>query len=121
MIRPVLISLALSTVFVLPAAAADDVMAGYYGNTTVSTGGMAEVHTVYVADHTFVMKVPAYGMQFKGTWAVNGATLCRTFETPPPGQQNPLCLPITAHKVGDTWTIGVGSETRTVTLVKGIQ
>ena len=121
MIRSVLFSVALSAGFALSASAADDLMAGFYGNTTISKGGMAEVHTAYNADHTFVMNVPAFGMQFKGTWTINGSTLCRTFQTPPPGQPNPLCTPAEAHKVGDTWTVTVGSDTRTITLVKGIQ
>jgi hypothetical protein len=121
MVRTVLVGLAFSAGFALSASAADDVMAGFYGNTTVSTGGVAEVHTVYSADHTFMMSVPAFGMQFKGTWALNGSTLCRTFETAPPGQPNPLCTPVAAHKVGDTWTVTNGNETRNVTLVKGVQ
>ena len=102
-------------------AFADDVMEGYYGNTAIVTGGMAETHTVYSADHTFVTKAPAFGLQFKGTWQVNEGTLCRTFETPPPGTSNPLCTPIEAHKVGDTWTVKNGDDTRTITLVQGIQ
>jgi hypothetical protein len=121
MVRSVLIIVALSTGFALSAYADDDVMAGYYGNTTVSKGGMAETHTTYSQDHTFDMKVPAFSMEFKGTWALDGAQLCRTFETPPPGVTNPLCTPIEAHKVGDTWTVTQGDQTRTVTLVQGIQ
>ena len=96
-------------------------MMGYYGNTTVATGGMAETHTVYNSDHTFVMKVPSFGLAFKGTWAVSGAMVCRTFEAPPPGVTNPLCTPIEPHKVGDTWTVTNGNDTRTITLVKGVQ
>lgn len=96
-------------------------MAGYYGNTTISTGGMAETHSIYNPDHTFVMKVPTFGLEFKGTWAITGGMLCRTFESPPPGVTNPLCTAIEPHKVGDTWTVTTGSETRTVTLVQGVQ
>lgn len=121
MIRSVLLGLACSACFVASAWAADDVMAGFYGNTTVATGGQAETHTAYAADHSFVMKVPSYGVVFKGTWAVKDGQLCRTFNSPPPGIANPLCTPIEAHKVGDTWKIGTGSETRTVTLVQGVQ
>jgi hypothetical protein len=122
MMRSVLLGLACSACFVVSAwAADDDVMAGFYGNTAVSVGGMAETHTTYTPDHNFIMKAPAFGAEFKGTWAVNGKQLCRTFESPPPGVTNPLCTPIEAHKVGDTWKVGVGSEMRTVTLVKGMQ
>jgi hypothetical protein len=57
-------------------------------------------------------------MDLKGTWALDDkGQLCRTYETPPPGVTNPLCTPWTAHKVGDTWTLG----DRSITLVQGIQ
>jgi hypothetical protein len=122
MLRNTILYLALGACLALPAWAADvDVMAGYYGNTAVVTGGRAETHWVYNADHTFVMKVPAFGVSFKGTWAVNAATLCRTFAAPPPGMDNPFCTSIEAHKVGDTWTTTVGTESRTISLVQGIQ
>jgi hypothetical protein len=122
MLRHAVLLLTLSVCLALPASAADDdVMAGYYGNTAVATGGMADTHSVYSPDHTFVMKVPAFGLEFKGTWAVTGTTLCRTFESPPPGVTNPLCTPVEAHKVGDTWTVTSGNDTRTITLVEGVQ
>ena len=118
MLRRVVLSLAFATAAAFQGVASDDVMAGFYGNTAVATGGMADTHTAYSPDHTFVMKVPSFGVEFKGTWVVDASsTLCRTFESPPPGVTNPLCSPIAAHKVGDTWSI----EGRTVTLVKGIQ
>ena len=113
---------AIGAVAATPAwAGDDDVMAGYYGNTAVVTGGRAETHTVYSADHTFVMTVPAYGMEFKGTWTLDGSNLCRTFEVPPPGVDNPVCAPVEAHKVGDTWTVDSGDDARTFTLVLGVQ
>ncbi|MGD0193070.1 MAG: hypothetical protein ABSD74_20225 [Rhizomicrobium sp.] len=96
-------------------------MAGYYGNTTIAKGGVADTHTAYSPDHTFVMRVPAFGNEFKGTWQVNASSLCRTFQSPPPGVTNPLCTPIEAHKIGDTWTVTMGGQTRTVTLVQGVQ
>ena len=70
------------------AIAADDMMAGYYGNTVVSVGGMLESHTHYRADHTFDLTATAMGQSFngKGTWAIDDkGQLCRTYETPPPG------------------------------------
>ena len=118
MMRVLILGVAFSAAIAGAAFAADeDVMAGFYGNTTVATGGMAETHTAYSADHSFVMKVPSFGVEFKGKWAINNGQLCRTFDSPPPGVTNPLCTPIAAHKVGDTWTMG----DRTVTLIKGVQ
>src|SRR5690348_18278682 len=53
-----------------PALAADDIMAGFYGNTVISAGGMLESHTHYRADHTFDVTATAMGRSFnaKGTW-----------------------------------------------------
>jgi hypothetical protein len=107
-----------------PAFAGDDVMAGSYGNTVVSTGGPVESHSHYRADHTFDMTATAMGQTFtsKGTWAIDGTgQLCRTFETPPPGVPNPLCLPVASHKVGDTWSVTVGGQMRSATLKAGIE
>lgn len=114
-----------STLLALPALAGPtetaDLMAGYYGNTAISTGGLAEVHIFYNQDHTFVMNVPAYALRFKGTWALNGATLCFNYDVPPPGVTNPDCGPIAAHKVGDTWTENADDGQRKLTLVAGVQ
>ncbi len=108
-----------------PALADDDIMANTYGNTVVSIGGMAEVHTHYRADHTFDMTATAvmFNKTYQGSWALDGkGNLCRTFvgETPP-GTANPLCTPIAAHKIGETWTASANGSTRTVTLKPGIQ
>ncbi len=108
-----------------PAFADDDVMANTYINTVVSTGGMSEVHTHYRADHGFDMVGSILGMSqtFKGTWALDGkGNLCRTFVgDAPPGQTNPLCTPIAAHKIRDTWTMEANGQTRTITIKPGIQ
>jgi hypothetical protein len=118
--RRILIAIS-ALAFSATTAYADDVMAGFYGNTAVATGGMVDTHSYYRPDHTYVMRVPAVGAEYKGTWSVTGSTLCRTFESPPPGVSNPLCSPIAPHKVGDTWTVTIDGNTRTVTLVKGEQ
>lgn len=102
-------------------AADDSVMAPFYGNTVIATGGMADTHSNYNADHTFVMNVPSLHISFKGTWKIDGANMCRTFDSPPPGTPNPLCMPVEAHKVGESWTVTVNGKTRGVTLVPGIQ
>jgi len=104
-----------------PAPSGPDLMAGYYGNTAISTGGMAEVHIQYNADHTFVMNVPAFALRFKGTWTLNGSNLCFTYDVTPPGVTNPDCGPIVAHKVGDTWTENADDGQRKLTLVAGLQ
>ncbi|HEY2069849.1 MAG TPA: hypothetical protein VGG48_09870 [Rhizomicrobium sp.] len=103
------------------AFAADDIMAGFYGNTAVATGGMADTHTTYSPDHTFTTKVPSFNMTVNGTWKMDGANLCRHIESPPMGVPADSCVPMTAHKVGDTWSITTNGQTRTITLLKGIQ
>jgi len=123
--RKFLIAASVAALCVTPAFAGDDVMANTYGNTVVSTGGMSEIHTHYRADHSFDMAASMMGMSksYKGTWALDGkSNLCRTFDgEAPPGTANPLCTPIAAHKLGDTWTMTVNGQARTITLKPGIQ
>jgi len=108
-----------------PVWAGDDVMGNLYGNTVISTGGIAEVHTHYRPDHSFDMVASRMGMSrtFKGTWAIDAkGTVCRTFVGDvPPDTANPLCLPFTPHKVGDTWTMQMNGSARTATLKAGIE
>jgi hypothetical protein len=121
----ILLTAAIAVLCAAPALAADDVMASMFGNTVVSTSGMSEVHTHYRADHSFDMVGSMMGMSktFKGAWALDGkGNLCRTFEGElPPNATNPMCTPIAAHKVGDTWTVTADGKTRTVTLKAGVQ
>jgi hypothetical protein len=120
-------SIVVASVLVLssaPGLAGDDIMAGYYGNTVVSVGGVLESHTHYRADHTFDVSATAMGQSFndKGTWAIDDkGQLCRTYESPPPGFPNPLCIPAEAHKVGDSWTVSVNGQTRNMSMKAGIQ
>jgi hypothetical protein len=58
----------------------------------------------------------------KGTWKIDDkGQLCRTYEAPPPGMPNPLCIPAASHKVGESWTVTVNGSTRLMTLKAGIQ
>jgi hypothetical protein len=108
----------LSTV---PAVAGDDIMTSFFGNTIIATGGIADVHINYYVDHSFVMTVPAFHMSFKGTWKTDGADVCRTFDSPPPGATNPQCTPLGIHKVGDSWSITTDGKVRNLELVQGLQ
>ena len=108
-----------------PAFAGDDIMTGYYGNTVISTGGMAEVHTHYKADHSFDVVGSMMGMSrsYKGTWEIKGDQLCRTYVgDPPPGlPSNPFCTAWAAHKVGDSWTMSSNGQSRNLTIKAGIE
>lgn len=99
------------------AASADDsVLASRFGNTTITKdAGGAENHIYYAADHTFTGKQGT--ATFKGTWKIDGATICLTADPPIPNTPNPACAPVSAHNVGDTWTAGP----YTISLVPGIQ
>lgn len=97
-------------------AYADDIMATRYGNTTISRDAAGnESHLYYKADGTFTGKQGANS--FSGTWKINGGTICLTATPAIPNTPNPACVPVAAHKVGDTWKAGP----YTVSLVQGIQ
>lgn len=122
--RRLLIAAAIAALGAAPAAASDDIMSGYYGNTVISTGGMVESHVHYRADHTFDLSATAMGQNFssKGTWKIDDkGQLCRTYETAPPGMPNPLCIPAEAHRPGDSWTATLNGQTRNMTMKPGIQ
>jgi len=108
-----------------PAFAGDDLMAGYFGNTVVATGGMAETHAHYRADHSFDVVGSMLGMSrtFKGTWELKGDQLCRTYvgDLPPGLPANPFCTKWEPHKVGDSWTMTANGQTRNLTLKAGVE
>lgn len=123
--RRILITAALLALAATPAVAAD-VMAGYYGNTVVSSGGMFTANTHYRADKTFDIVGSGMGMtrNYKGTWAIDDkGQLCRTYigDTPPGLPSNPFCTPWEAHKVGDKWTMTMGGTTRDLEVKAGVQ
>ena len=101
------------------AFAADDVMASRFGNTTITKDAAGnEVRLYYAADHTFTVKTN--GRSTTGNWELKGAAICLTYANtamPSSGTPNPTCVPVSAHKVGDTWTAGPYS----VSLVAGVQ
>lgn len=113
--RAVLMGVAIAAV-ISSAALADDVMATRFGNTTITKDASGnETHLYYAADGTFSGKQG--GQSFKGTWKLDGGKVCLTAEPAIPNTPNPVCVPITAHQVGDTWTAGP----YTVSLVAGIR
>ena len=98
------------------ALADDSVMASRFGNTTITKDASgAERHVYYKADGTFTGKQGT--VSFGGTWKINGSMICLTTSPSIPGLPNPACAPVSAHKVGDTWTAGP----YTISLVAGIQ
>lgn len=122
--RAILLGAALSLVLAVPVLADEDVMAARYGNTTDSVDAQG-IHTklYYAADHTF--KASIADVQVHGTWKIDKGIICLTFVDPPANLPstfpNPTCLPVTAHKLGDSWTTGEGAMARSVTIKPGIQ
>ena len=120
--RKVLIAASALMLCAAPAFAADDAMAGYFGNTTVSTGRGFETRTHYKPDHTLDVVFTGMGgsLTSKGTWSIDKGQLCRVYDTPPPGITNPVCIPAEAHRVGDHWTVTVNGATRDATMTAGV-
>ena len=99
------------------ALAGDEVMASRVGNTTITTDASGMSSKIYYeADHSF--SGVQGDLQLAGTWAVKGSQVCLTFSSAaPPGYPNPICTPVAAHNVGDSWSSGPF----TVQLVEGHQ
>jgi hypothetical protein len=96
------------------AALADDPMANTYANTVTSrdkaTGQSAAL--LFNQDMSYTVKGTAPNGQpfsYTGTWMLKdgGQTICLT-PNAPAGMANPpkpSCSPLSAHNVGDTWTV----------------
>jgi hypothetical protein len=122
--RTVLIGSAILLVTVGAGFAADDPMANYYGNTVISKGASGESHAHYKPDGTFdaTLSGAMGSMNTTGTWKLDDkGELCRTYNNAPPGMTGSFCTAWGTHQVGDTWTIELNGQPRTVSLVKGIQ
>jgi hypothetical protein len=108
-----------------PGLAAQDVMAGYYGNTSVSKGRWFASRTHYRPDHSFDQTLSGFGMSrsFKGTWQIDtGGQLCRTYiGKAPPGMKGSVCMPIAPRHVGDAWIVTSNGDTREFTLEAGVR
>jgi hypothetical protein len=107
-----------------PAVAADDPMASTYGNTVIGKSGMGESHTHYKADHTVTADVSSMmgSMTLTGTWKIDEkGQLCRDYSNAPAMLPNPVCVPWTPHKVGDSWEVTYNGRTSQLSLVAGIK
>jgi len=117
--RLVLLCAAMTAMTAGAALADDSVLASRFGNTTITKDGAGnETRLYYAADHTF--KVKAQGQTTNGTWKIDGGTICLAYANPAAlaaGTPNPTCVPVSNHKVGDSWSAGPYS----VSLVAGIQ
>lgn len=108
------------------AFAGEEVMANYFGNTVVATSQLGQIRVHYKANHSFSGKAqgPTGSYDIRGTWTLDAqGNLCRTYSTNgaslPPGTPNPYCAPVSAHNVGDTWTVTENGKTAEVKLVSG--
>ena len=109
------------------ALAGEEMMANYFGNTVIATSQLGELRVHYKQDHSFIGRAegPSGAYDIRGTWKLDAqGALCRTYTTSrsdlPPGLPNPYCAPLSAHKVGDSWTVvGQDGKAAQVKLVEG--
>jgi hypothetical protein len=125
--RFAVIALAAGIALAATSASADDLMASTYGNTVKATDSKgASSSFLFNQDGTYTIN--ATGPDGKpvtvpGTWTTKdgGNTLCLQQASPPnTPPAAPSCSPLSAHKVGDTWSVTNDmKQTFTVTLVAG--
>ncbi len=100
--------LMVAAAFALTSAVAyADNLAGYYGNTVITTAPDGKVTKSKVkADHTYSSVMPD-GTAASGTWAWKvEPEACFTQVTPAPAADyKPCCTKIDPHKVGDKWEL----------------
>ena len=107
---------AAAAAFAVASAAQADPFAGAYGNTINVTQPDGSKGTAYFnPDKTF--EEHRDGKVIKGTFEVNGDTVCKNILDPVP--TNPgmakICSKAADHKVGDTWTEAT-PDGKTITL-----
>jgi hypothetical protein len=97
----------------------DDIMGSRYGNTTVIHDTLGTSNVYYSKDHTF--SAASWLGNVSGTWKIDNGTICLFAVTKPAlyslRYSNPECEAISAHKIGDKWTL----NGRSFELVQGIQ
>jgi hypothetical protein len=125
--RFAVIALAGGLALAATSASADDLMASTYGNTVKSTDSKGVSSTLlFNADGTYTVNATGPDgkpVSIPGKWTTKdgGATLCLESAGPPNAPPPPpSCSPLTAHKVGDTWTVtNDTNQSFTVVLVAG--
>lgn len=112
--KRILAGMVVAALGVSMAVAADDPMAGRYGNTVVTTSadGKEAGRSYYNADGTFSRKTAAG--EIKGTWKLDGDKLCLTQTEPaPPAGAPATCIPANGgKKVGDSWDVTLPDGTK---------
>jgi hypothetical protein len=111
-----------SALVILAAAGAGiyaDPLSNYYGNTLIGTTAEGKTARASLArDGTFVGTGPQ-GTSIKGHWSTATGELCFTVTEPAQTGGKPVCIPLSAHKVGDKWQVNDGQRAWAVTLQTG--
>jgi YD repeat-containing protein len=110
-------ALALSTSL---AIAADDPMAGRYGNTTTVTNAKGEVTKLqYNKDGTMAVILPD-GTKGAGKWVIKDGKLCVTADAGPMKDKEQCNQLVGGKKAGDSWeiTMADGSKAK-IAIVAG--
>ena len=112
--KRILAGMVVAALGVSMAVAADDPMAGRYGNTVVTTSadGKEAGRSYFNADGTFSRKTAAG--EIKGTWKLDGDKVCITQTEPAPPAGTPAtCIPANGgKKVGDSWDVTLPDGTK---------
>jgi len=96
------------------AASDDEIMGTRYGNTTLVHETLGTSHIYYNKDHTFTGG--NWILDVSGKWDIKDGKICLHYDSTPPMHPNPECDAVSAHKIGDKWTLGG----RNFELVQGI-
>jgi len=109
-----MLAMAGAFLFVATAAYADDPMANTYGNTVTTknskTGAVGTLLFNADGSYTATGTTPdGKPISYPGKWVTkdNGATLCLTPTLPAgtPNAPGESCSPLSAHPVGEHWTV----------------
>jgi hypothetical protein len=95
----------------------DSIMQPRFGNTVISRSATTEWHLYFNSDHTFTGREIRTNYRVAGTWRIADSNLCMAFQPPLAGTSDPNCKPISAHQLGDNWTV----DQSLFTLVEGVQ
>jgi hypothetical protein len=128
MIRKIALGAVVAVGLVGAAIAADDPMAGAYGNTVVVTNAKGEKTKLWIAKDGTFKGENAKGEKFAGKWALkeNNTKYCSTVELPAnapkdtPAPKESCSEFKGAHKAGDKWEqADVDGQKITVEIVAG--
>ncbi len=86
------------------AAPAPDPMAAFYGNTATIAVPSGYYFAKRYIDPDGTWREPRGSDVVRGVWKIEGGQVCSWQTEPAVHNVRHYCYPVTAHKVGETWT-----------------